>query len=66
MADLKKYMPSYEKGGIKNIYHVIRKDISSAITHAKRAGRHCESGDTDMPSTQVYVLVEYLQQLKKR
>ncbi|WP_339132538.1 MAG: RloB family protein [Candidatus Electrothrix sp. GW3-4] len=66
MADLKKYMPSYEKGGIKNIYHVIRKDISGAITHAKRAERHCESGGTDMPSTQVYALVEYLQQLKKK
>lgn len=66
IADLKKHIPSYEKGGMKQIYQLVKKDISTAIVRAKQVEQHCESGGTDNPSTNVYELVSYLQQLKKQ
>ncbi len=66
IADLKKHIPSYEKGGMKQIYQLVKEHIPTAIVRAKQVEQHCESGGTDNPSTNVYELVSYLQQLKKR
>lgn len=65
ITDLKKYIPAYEKGEMRTIYQLVKDQTSQAITRAKQIERYCESGGTDMPSTKVYQLVEYLQQLKK-
>ncbi len=63
---LKKHIPSYTKGGMKEIYQLVKTRIPKAIKNAEQVESHCKSGDTDMPSTKVYRLVEYLHQLKKR
>ena len=66
ITDLKKYIPAYEKGEMKKIYQLVKDRIPKAVARAKQVERHCESGGTDMPSTKVYTLVDYLQQLKTR
>jgi alcohol dehydrogenase class IV len=66
IIDLKKHIPTYEKGEMKTIYQLVKERIPQAIARARQVEQHCESGGTDMPSTKVYALVEYLQQLKKR
>lgn len=63
IGDLKKHLPDYEKGG-GNIYSDTKDLIDHAIANAKRLARHCEDVDTDMPSTKVHDLIEYLQNLK--
>lgn len=64
ITDLKKFLPDYEKGG-KNIFHKTKSLLPQAISNAKKVLHHCETGETDMPSTRMHELVEYLQQLKK-
>lgn len=64
ITDLKKYIPAYEKGEIKKIYQLVKESTSQAMTRAKQVEQHCKSGRTDMPSTKVYALVEYLKKLK--
>ena len=66
IADLKKHIPAYEKGEMKEIYQLVKNRIPKAIAGAKQAEHHCATGGTDTPSTQVYALVEYLQHLKKQ
>ena len=63
IGDLKKHLPYYEKRG-GNIYSETKSLIDHAIANAKRLARHCEDVDTDMPSTKVHDLIEYLQKLK--
>ena len=62
--DLKNHIPGYGKGDTA-IYQITREKISTAISNAKKVERHCQTGGTDTPSTNIYKLVEYLQQLKK-
>ncbi len=64
ISDLKIHIPHYGKGAT-DTYQTTRNWISTAISNAKKVERHCQSGDTDTPSTDIYKLVEYLQQLKK-
>ncbi len=63
IAELKKYIPDYAKGDI-NIYQITRTMLDKAIRHSKAVLSHCETGGTDMPSTMVHELVEYLKNLK--
>ena len=63
IADLIKYLPGYAKGNV-DIYTATKDRLDQAIVHAKRAVKYCESVGTDMPSTTVHELVEYLQNLK--
>ncbi len=63
ISDLKDYIPGYAKGDI-DIYQVTKDKIDTAIAHSKRVEHHCESAGTDMPSTKVHELVDYLRNLK--
>ncbi|MBU0681872.1 MAG: RloB family protein [Proteobacteria bacterium] len=63
ISDLKAYMPGYQKGD-NDTYNATKDLIATAIENAKKVARHCEIAGTDMPSTQMYELVEYLQNLK--
>lgn len=64
ISELKKYFPDYEKG-CSDIYSETKDLIEQAIANAKRLAGHCVEVDTDMPSTEVHCLIEYLQQLKQ-
>ncbi len=61
--ELKQYLPDYEKGS-KQIYKQIMPHTDRAIIYAKRANAEADKANTDNPSTQVYLLVEYLRDLK--
>lgn len=63
ISDLEEYMPRYSKGD-GNTYQITSSNISTAIINSKRVIRHCNSVGTDMPSTKIHELVEYLKQLK--
>ncbi len=63
ISDLKKHLKEYEKGGT-DIYLETKELIDQAIANAKRLAKHCADVNTDMPSTKVHELVEYLQKLK--
>jgi hypothetical protein len=64
ISDLKKFLPDYEKGEA-NTYLIIKDRIPKAISNAKKTAAYCKSSGTDTPSTEMYLFVEYLQQLKK-
>ncbi|MCB2184653.1 MAG: RloB family protein [Desulfobulbaceae bacterium] len=64
ISDLKNHMPGYEKGDL-NTYHATKNLLQTAILNATKVEHHCETGGTDMPSTKMHELVEYLQNLKK-
>lgn len=64
ITDLKKHLPNYEKGD-QDTFGATKEHLMTAITRAKRVYDYCESGDTDMPSTKIHNLVEYLQNLKQ-
>ncbi|MDD3816188.1 MAG: RloB family protein [Desulfocapsaceae bacterium] len=65
ISDLKSHLPGYEKGDT-NTYHATKDRLQIAISRAKKAEHYCETGGSDMPSTKIYELVEYLQNLKKQ
>lgn len=60
---LRKFLPNYQKGG-GNIYKEIKTHLPTAIENAKKVSHDREAAGTDMPSTQMHNLVEYLQNLK--
>lgn len=63
IADLKNYIPGYTKGDI-DIYQATKGRLDTAINHSKKVVGHCETGGTDMPSTKMHELVDYLRGLK--
>lgn len=65
IADLKKYLPNYEKGS-KSILDKLSGKIETAIEHATRLEKFHETSGTDNPSTKVHLLVQYLQELGSR
>ncbi|MDL2270060.1 RloB family protein [Desulfosarcina sp. OttesenSCG-928-A07] len=60
---LRKFLPNYQKGG-RNIYKEIKTHLPTAIENAKKVSHDREAAGTDMPSTEMHKLVEYLQKLK--
>lgn len=64
IAELRKQLPTYAKGD-SNIFSATKDRVNKAIANAKKITAHCKSAGTDMPSTSVHELVEYLQALKK-
>lgn len=64
IADLRTHLPRYAKGNV-DIYQATKDKLADAITNSKRVERHCEMADTDMPSTKIFELVEYLSHLKQ-
>lgn len=63
--DLKRHLPDYDKGDLSTFQEVLT-FIKTAIDHAKRANHAAKQNGTDNPSTEVNLLVEYLQNLKRR
>lgn len=63
ISDLKTHLPGYSKGNI-DTYQATKDKLNAAIANCKKNGQHCKSADTDMPSTKVHELVEYLRNLK--
>ncbi len=63
ITDLKSHIPGYAKGDV-DIYQVTRDKLDTAINRSKRVALHCETGGTDMPSTKLHEIVEYLRDLK--
>lgn len=64
ISDLKTHMPGYEKGDVDS-YNATKDRLEAAITNAKKVAKHCGDAATDMPSTKMHELVEYLQNLRK-
>jgi len=56
-------LPNYQKNS-QGIFEKIRNRMDEAIKRAKQIEEYNETIKTDNPSTQVYKLVEYLQDLK--
>lgn len=65
ISDLKRYLPGYDKGNV-DTYQVTKDKLVAAIANCKKIEQHCESANTDMPSTKIYELVEYLKNLKNK
>jgi hypothetical protein len=63
ISDLKTHLPGYAKGDI-DIYQATKNQLDNAIKNCKRVARHCDTAGTDMPSTNIHDLVEYLRNLK--
>lgn len=64
ISDLKAYLPDYAKGNI-DTYSTTKDKLATAIINCKKVEKHCEATATDMPSTKVHELVEYLKNLKQ-
>lgn len=63
ITDLKSHIPGYAKGDV-DTYQVTRDKLDTAIDRSKRVALHCKTGGTDMPSTKMHDIVEYLRNLK--
>lgn len=64
ISELKAHLPGYAKGDV-DTYKETKDRMPTAIKNAKKVARYCETAETDMPSTEMYEMVEYLQDLKK-
>lgn len=64
ISDLKAHIPDYEKGEAST-YQLVKARLPTAISNAKKIEHYCKTSGTDTPSTNLYILVEHLQQLKK-
>ncbi len=64
VAELKQYIPQYEKGE-RDFVRYLEGKTGVAIRHAKQLEMFHETSGTDNPSTKVYKLVEYLMGLKR-
>lgn len=63
LADLRNYMPDYEKGG-KDVFPELLGQLEFAKNNASRALAESDRNATDNPSTHVHVLVEFMQNIK--
>jgi hypothetical protein len=65
IVELKKHFPNYQKGN-QGIFEKVKDKTDTAIQRAKRVEQYHEDNatETDNPSTRIYELVEYLQNLK--
>jgi hypothetical protein len=61
---LSKHIPDYTKGRKETIQTLIP-NIDKAIQHAKKVEAYHRTSKTDNPSTRVYILVDYLRNIKK-
>lgn len=62
--DLRIFIEDYEKGDKAIMPPIIKGGLSMAMANAKRANETAKRNDTDMPTTQMDELVEYLKNLK--
>lgn len=64
IKELKKYIPTYEKGQ-DDIFVLLKDKLNFAIQNAKKANQESVENNTDNPSTAIVGLVEYLIGLSK-
>ena len=62
ISSLNGHLPGYCKSAA--VFDLLIDKMDTAIEHAKRVMRYHETSGTEIPSTDVYVLVEYLMALK--
>lgn len=58
-------MDGYEKG-LQNIYKITKDRIETASVNAQRLEAHCQTGNTDSPSTKMHKLLQELKDIKNR
>lgn len=63
VSEIKHHIPDYQKGS-KDIFATVADKMDTAIANAKKLENFHKTSGTDNPSTKVYELVEYLQDLK--
>lgn len=64
VSDLKNHIPNYEKGN-SNIFSTVSDKLDTAVKNAKQLAEYHKTSGTSNPSTDVYLLVEYLESLKR-
>jgi hypothetical protein len=64
IADLRRYIPEYDKGS-RDFMAYLEGKVDNAIARAKQLEQFHETSGTDNPSTKIHILVEYLQELGK-
>ncbi|MEW6187294.1 MAG: RloB family protein [Thermodesulfobacteriota bacterium] len=64
VSDLRKFIPGYKKGSKDFVFFLLDK-TEDAIINAKQIEKFHETSGTDIPSTKIYILVEYLKSLKR-
>ena len=63
IRELKQYLPDYEKGNT-GLFDSLFPQLDFALANATRVNRQADHNETDNPTTQIGVLVEYLRNLK--
>ncbi|HAT1994491.1 RloB family protein [Legionella pneumophila serogroup 1] len=63
--DVRHYIRDYQKNNV-NIYHITKQHLTIAIDRAKRLRQNQSDIGTDNPSTNMYELIEYLEQIQRR
>lgn len=67
LHEVNKYLPSYQKGAIdSNAFNQLLTNTQTAINNSKQSIQQAKLANTDNPSTEVHILVEFLLDLKKR
>ncbi len=61
---LQRYIPNYAKGG-KALFQEVAGQTDQAISFAHSLSRQNQKMDSDNPSTEMHLLVEYLKKLKR-
>lgn len=64
VKEIKKLSLKYEKG-MPGLYQLLEGKTEVAILNSKKSLIHAEAADTDNPTTQMHLLVEFLYTLKK-
>ena len=64
LRELEKHMPHYKKG-LKNVFSELIEKLEFAKENAIKSIAQARKNDTDNPTTLIYELVEYLQNIKK-
>lgn len=62
---LQAHMPKYEKGS-QNTFAELRPRLETAKTNADIANAAAKAGKTDNPTTQVHVLLEFMENMKNK
>lgn len=62
--ELKVYMPNYKKNN-KFLYEELIEQVKTAIKHAEQSCLEANRTETDNPSTNIYKLVQHIQNIKK-
>lgn len=65
LAELRMHMPHYTKGK-RGVFTELEKQLMQACRNAKQTLQAAENNDNDNPSTNVHMLIEFLQNIKNQ